>query len=114
MLTAVGVYGVVAYSTARRTREIAVRRALGADGRRIVMLVVGEGLGWTLAGLAAGAVAARVLTRYLGSLLFNVSATDAMTFVTVGVLLAVIALVATALPALGAVRVDPMVALRSE
>jgi predicted lysophospholipase L1 biosynthesis ABC-type transport system permease subunit len=113
-LTAVGVYGVVAYSTARRRREIAVRRALGADARRIVMLVVGEGLGWTVTGLAAGTLGARVLTRYLDALLFNVSATDAATFAGVGVLLAVVALAATALPALRAVRIDPMLALKSE
>lgn len=114
VLTAVGVYGVVAYSTARRTREIALRRALGADARRIVMLVIGEGLGWTLAGLVTGALAARALTRYLSSLLFNVSATDATTFAAVAALLAVIALAATALPALRAVRIDPMLALKSE
>jgi putative ABC transport system permease protein len=114
MLTAVGVYGVVAYSTARRTREIALRRALGADVRTIVALVVGESFVWTAAGLAAGALAARALTRYLGSLLFNVSATDATTFVAVAALLGSIALAATVLPALRAVRIDPMLALKSE
>jgi putative ABC transport system permease protein len=114
ILTAIGVYGVVAYATARRTREIAVRLALGADARQIVSLVLREGLGWTVAGLAAGALAARVLTRYLETLLFNVTATDAPTFAIVGVLLGVVALLATALPAIRAVRVDPMLALRTE
>src|SRR5262249_31713017 len=72
ILTAVGVYGVVAYSTARRTREIAVRLALGAAPRRIVTLVVREGSVWTLAGLVSGFVGALALSRYLASLLFGV------------------------------------------
>jgi putative ABC transport system permease protein len=114
VLTAIGVYGVVAYATARRTREIAVRLALGADARRIVALVLGEAVVWTAAGLAAGALGARVLTRFIESLLFRVAPTDALTFVAVALLLGMIALVATALPALRAVRVDPMLALRSE
>jgi predicted permease len=114
VLTAVGVYGVVAYTTARRTREIAVRLALGADARRVVGLVLRDGLTWTIAGLAAGALAARALMRYLESLLFGVTATDATTFVLVGILLAAIALLASALPAMRAVRVDPTLALRSE
>jgi ABC-type antimicrobial peptide transport system permease subunit len=114
VLTAIGVYGVVAYATARRTREIAVRLALGADARRIVGLVVRDGLMWTLAGLIAGVLGALVLTRYLESLLFGVTPTDAVTFTTVAVLLGAIAAVATALPAIRAVRTDPMLALRSE
>ncbi|HEV8347588.1 MAG TPA: ABC transporter permease [Vicinamibacterales bacterium] len=114
VLTAIGVYGVVAYSTARRTREIAVRLALGANGGRIVMLVVREGLVWTILGLVAGAAGARLLTRFVASLLFNVTATDATTFAVIGILLAAIALIATALPAFRAVRVDPMLALRAE
>ncbi|OLC42031.1 MAG: hypothetical protein AUH43_23445, partial [Acidobacteria bacterium 13_1_40CM_65_14] len=93
ILTAIGVYGVVAYATARRTREIALRLALGADARRIVTLVLREGLVWIVVGLAAGALAARALTRYLESLLFNVTATDATTFIVVGALLGTIALV---------------------
>jgi ABC-type antimicrobial peptide transport system permease subunit len=114
VLTALGVYGVVAYVTARRTREIAVRLALGAAPRGIVGLVIREGAGWTLGGLAAGLAGAFALTRYLDSLLFHVGATDASTFAAVGVLLAIVALAATAIPAIRAVRVDPMLALRSE
>jgi putative ABC transport system permease protein len=114
VLTAIGVYGVVEYATSRRTREIAVRLALGADARRIVALVVREGAVWTVLGITAGALMARALTRYLESLLFRVTATDATTFVAVGLLLGVIALVATAIPAIRAVRIDPMLALRSE
>jgi ABC-type antimicrobial peptide transport system permease subunit len=73
-LTAIGVYGVVAYATARRTREIAVRLALGADAWRIISLVVREGVMWSLAGLAVGVFGARVLTRYVEALLFHVNA----------------------------------------
>jgi putative ABC transport system permease protein len=113
-LTAIGVYGVVAYATARRTREIAVRLALGADARRIVTLVVRDGAAWTVAGVAAGLAGALALSRYLATLLFNVGARDPSTFAAVAALLALVALIATALPAIRAVRVDPMVALRSE
>jgi putative ABC transport system permease protein len=114
VLTAVGVYGVVAYSTARRTRELAVRRAIGASAPRIVALVIGEGFGWTLLGIGAGAFGARVLARSLGSLLYGVSATDPMTFAAMAAGLAIVAVAASALPALRAARVDPMLALRAE
>jgi putative ABC transport system permease protein len=114
VLTAVGVYGVVAYSTARRTRELAVRRAIGASAPHIVALVIGEGLGWTALGIVAGAAGARVLGRSLGSLLYGVSAADPATFVAMAAGLAVVALLASALPALRAARVDPMLALRTE
>ena len=114
MLTAIGVYGVVAYATARRTREIAVRLALGANKWRIISLVVREGAMWSLAGLAAGAIGARVLTRYVESLLFHVTPNDALTFSVVGALLAIVTLVATILPASRAVHVDPMLALRGD
>jgi putative ABC transport system permease protein len=114
VLTGVGVYGVVAYATARRTREIAVRRALGADAGGIVALVLREGAVWTAAGIAAGIVGALVLSRYLSTLLFNVGARDPLTFAAVALLLAIVALVATAVPAIRAVGVDPMLALRSE
>jgi putative ABC transport system permease protein len=114
VLTGVGVYGVVAYATARRTREIAVRRALGADAGGIVVLVLREGALWTVSGIASGVAGAFVLSRYLSALLFNVGTRDPLTFAAVAALLALVALVATALPAIRAVRVDPMLALRSE
>jgi len=114
LLTGIGVYGVVAYATARRTREIAVRRALGADARGIVALVLREGAVWTAAGITAGIAGALGLSRYLSTLLFNVGTRDPLTFAAVALLLAVVALAATALPAIRAVRVDPMLALRSE
>jgi putative ABC transport system permease protein len=114
ILAAVGVYGVVAYATARRTREIAVRLALGADGRRIVGLVIRDGLGWTAAGISAGVLGALALSRYVSSLLFHVGERDPVTYLSVAMLLVVIAVVATAIPAARAVQVDPMLALRSE
>jgi putative ABC transport system permease protein len=113
-LTAIGVSGVVAYATARRTREIAVRLALGADAWRIISLVVREGVMWSLAGLAVGVFGARVLTRYVEALLFHVTPNDALTFGVVGALLAIVTLVAMILPASRAVRVDPMFALRGD
>jgi predicted permease len=114
VLTAVGVYGVVAYATARRTREIAVRLALGADDWRIVGLMLRGSMAWTAAGLAAGVIGALLLTRYLETLLFGVTPEDPATFVGVAALLTLIAMAATLLPGIRAVRTDPMLALRSE
>jgi predicted permease len=114
VLSGLGVYGVVSYATSRRTREIAVRIALGAEPGGVVRLVLREGIWWTAAGLGAGIVGAFVLTRYLGSLLFQVGAADPVTFVAVSSALAAVALAATVIPAVRAVRVDPMRALKSE
>jgi len=113
-LSALGVFGVVSYVTARRTREIAVRLALGAAPYRVVALLVSDGLWWTAAGLVAGVAGALVLTRYLNTLLFRVGSTDPATFALVATVLAIVALAATAIPAVRAVRVDPMLSLRSE
>jgi ABC-type antimicrobial peptide transport system permease subunit len=113
-LAAVGIYGVVAYAMATRTREIAVRVALGASPHSLVALVLRDGALWTTAGLATGLTAAAMLTRYLEALLFKVGPRDATTFLAVALLLAAVALSASIVPALGAVRVDPMRALRSE
>jgi ABC-type antimicrobial peptide transport system permease subunit len=114
ILTGLGVYAVVAYATARRTREIAVRLALGADRRRIVTLVMRQGAMWIGAGIVAGIAGARLLTRYVSALLFNVTETDVVTFASVAVGLTAVALIATAVPALRAVRIDPMLALKGE
>ena len=114
VLAALGVYAVVAYAMARRKREMAVRLALGASRQRLVALVLGEGLIWTFAGLAGGLAGAAALSRYLESLLFRVGPYDALTFTAVAALLTAVAFVASAVPALRAVRVDPMLALRSE
>ena len=113
-LAAIGVYGVVAYATARRTREIAVRMALGSDARRIIWLVLGESSAWTAGGLVVGAIGARLLTRYLEALLFHVTATDLPIFVSVALLLGGVAIVASLVPARRAARVDPMAALHAE
>ncbi len=114
LLAAVGIYGVVAYSTRQRTREIGIRVALGAEKGGIYSLVLGQGFRLILAGLVVGTALAVAFTRLLKSQLFGVSETDAITFTSVGLLLAVVALVACHIPARRATRVDPMVALRHD
>jgi predicted permease len=114
VLSALGVYGVVSYATARRSREIAVRIALGADPRGVVGLIMREGMVWLGAGLVAGIAGAAALTRYLGSLLFHVGVVDPATFMVVPAILLAVAVTATIVPALRAIRVDPVVSLRSE
>ena len=114
LLTAIGVYGVIAYSVAERTREIGIRAALGAQPRDIVRLVVGGGLTVVCAGLAAGLAVALLATRFLESSLYTVSATDPVTFAGVAAVLLLVALVAQVVPILRAMRVDPTVALRQD
>ena len=114
LMTAVGVYGVIAYSVAERTREIGIRAALGASSRDIVRLVVGGGMAVIGGGLAAGVLVALAVTRYLEGSLYNVSATDPSTFAGVALVLLVVALVAQSVPVVRAMRVDPTVALRQE
>jgi putative ABC transport system permease protein len=113
-LAAVGIFGVISYSVSRRTREIGIRIALGATPASVWSLVIGESAKLVFFGLAAGIPAALVLTRFLSTLLFDVRPADPLTFIGVAVLLALVALAASYIPARRAIRVDPMVALRYE
>ena len=113
-LSAVGIYGVIAYGVSRRTREIGIRMALGATGGQVRRLVLGRALALTLAGAGVGVGAALAATRLLRGLLFGVSATDPWTFAAAPALLAATALAAAWLPARRAVRLDPTAALREE
>ena len=112
LLAAVGIYGVVAFTTRQRTHEIGIRVALGADKSEILGLVLKQGLRLTLFGLVGGFTAALGLSRLMSSLLFGIGPHDPLTFVGVAALLAVVALMACYIPAHRATRVDPMVALR--
>ena len=114
ILAAVGVYGVLAYTTRQRTHELGVRMALGAEPRGIFALVLWQGAILAFVGIAIGLVASLVLTRALTNELFGVSPTDPLTYAGVGILLLAVALVACYLPARRAMRTDPMVALRHE
>jgi putative ABC transport system permease protein len=114
LLAALGIYGVLAYGVARRTRELAIRSALGAQARELLALVVGQGLRLALVGVAIGLVGALALTRVLQSQLYGVSATDPATFVVLALLVLGAATIASYLPARRATRVDPMIALREE
>jgi putative ABC transport system permease protein len=114
VLAAVGIYGVMAYAVAQRTREIGIRMALGAGQTDVLRLVVRQGIFLILGGLVLGLVGATVLTRYLSSELWEVTATDPVTFGAVSMLLISVAVMACVVPTLRAVRVDPTVALRYE
>jgi putative ABC transport system permease protein len=114
LLSAVGIYGIVAFAVARRTREIGVRVALGAGPRQIFRLIVGEGGRVVAVGIGLGMLAALAGNRVLISMLYGVSASDPLTFLAVPALLGVVAVLAGALPALRALRLNPVVALRQE
>ena len=113
-LAAVGIYGVISYSVAQRTREVGIRMALGAKTIDVLNLVVRDGLKLVLIGITVGVAGALLLTRLMTTLLFGVTATDAATYVTVALGLVIVALVACCIPARRATTVDPLVALRFE
>jgi putative ABC transport system permease protein len=114
LLAAVGVYGVLSYSVAQRTQEIGVRMAIGAERAQIMCLVLRGGMAWALAGIAIGLLGAFALSRVLGTLLFEVGARDPVTYSTVGVMLALVAMLACCIPAARATRIDPVIALRAQ
>ena len=114
ILAVVGLYGLISHMVLQRTREIGIRVALGAQRRDILRMVLRQGIVATFAGVAIGIVAALALTRFLSSLLFGVTPGDWVTFLSVAVLLLVVAVVACLIPARRATRVDPIVALRYE
>ncbi|HET9743621.1 MAG TPA: ABC transporter permease [Terriglobales bacterium] len=114
ILTAIGLYGVISYSVAQRTREMGIRMALGAQRGLILKMILQQGLRLALIGVGAGLCAAFALTRLISSLLYEVRPTDLATFLAVSLLLLGIALFASYVPALRATRIDPVVALRHE
>ncbi|HEX7334557.1 MAG TPA: ABC transporter permease [Pyrinomonadaceae bacterium] len=113
-LAAVGIYGVISYSVAQRTREVGIRMALGADTIDVIKLVVRDGLKLVLIGVGVGLAGALLLTRMMTTLLFGVTPTDAVTYAIVALGLIVVALIACCIPARRATKVDPLVALRFE
>jgi putative ABC transport system permease protein len=114
LMAVVGIYGLLAYSINQRKHEIGIRMALGAQPGDIIKMILAQGMKLALIGIAAGLVVAFALTRLMSSLLYGVSATDPFTFVGVSLFLALVALIATYLPARSATSVDPAIALRVE
>lgn len=114
VLVCIGLYGLLSYEVSRRTREIGIRAALGADRGDVIRLVVGQGIALALIGTGIGIAAAIGTTRYLQSMLYDVRPNDPMTLAASGLLLIIVGLLACYLPARRATKVDPMVALRYE
>jgi ABC-type antimicrobial peptide transport system permease subunit len=114
VLACIGLYGLLSYEVARRTRELGIRMALGAQRRHLLRLVVGHGLVLALAGVVIGISAAIGVTRLMQSILFDVRSYDPATYASVASLIVFVALAACSIPAIRAMRVEPVVALREE
>jgi hypothetical protein len=114
LLTAVGIHGVIAASVTERTREMGIRLALGATAGRAVRTIAAPGVGMAAVGIAAGLLGARAAVTYLRGFVWGISPTDAMTFLAVGALLLAVAAIASVLPALRILRLDPATTLRAE
>jgi putative ABC transport system permease protein len=114
LLAAAGIYSVIAYSVSQRTKEIGIRMALGARRTHVIRMVIGEGMITAAAGIAAGAAAALGVTRLMRTLLFGVGTDDPLSYAGVALLLGVVALAASYIPARRATQVDPLTALRHE
>jgi predicted lysophospholipase L1 biosynthesis ABC-type transport system permease subunit len=111
-LAAIGVYGVTAYAVTQRTRELAVRVALGARPSELLVLVIRQGVAWTVVGLLLGLAGSVALSRYLQGVLFGITPVDPATFTIVSAMFLIVAILATLIPARRIIRVDPLVALR--
>jgi ABC-type antimicrobial peptide transport system permease subunit len=114
ILAMVGLCGLISYTVQQRTREIGIRVALGAQSRDILALVLRQGIRSVLVGVAVGIVAGLALTRLMASLLYGVAPSDGLTFASVSLILLLVAMLACTIPAMRAMRVDPLEALRHE
>ena len=114
LLAVIGVYGVMSYTVAQHTREIGIRMALGAQPATILRLIIGRGLMLVSVGVVIGVLASFGLTRFIEHMLFGVTPTDPLTFAMIVALLGLVALLACLIPAQRAMRVDPIVVLRSQ
>jgi putative ABC transport system permease protein len=113
-LAAIGIYGVMAYLVIQGTREIGIRMALGATQRTVLRLVVKQGMMLALGGVVVGLIASFAFSRLVSSLLYGVTSSDPLTFASITVLLLIVALIASYIPARRAARIDPMISLRGE